>query len=124
MDFTAANGEVNALQCFDAGKTFGQAANFQQRFGIVLHAQYFRFGNSAAACDCSYTPSLTWMRFGNCLPALTASTASKSCGPMSGLHSTVQFNLPAAIASNAPLTPSMETILMSLPGFTPASSIA
>ena len=36
---------------------------------------------------------------------------------MSGLHSTVQFNFPATMASNAPLTPSMETIGMSLPGF-------
>jgi hypothetical protein len=30
-------------------------------------------------------------------------TASNSCGPMSGLHSTVQLSLPAAMASKAPL---------------------
>jgi len=59
MNFTVANGEVDALQCFNTGKTLGQAANFQQRLGCVLHDQYFRFGNSAAACDCTYTLSFS-----------------------------------------------------------------
>jgi len=54
------------------------------------------------------------------LPAAICSAASKSCGPRSGLHSTVQFSFPATMASKAAFTPSMETITRSLPGLRPA----
>src|SRR5262249_22541690 len=117
VHFASAHCEIHLLQRADAGEALRQLADFEQRGGFVAHAldwgklnQYFRFGNSAAACGCSKTPSSSTVRFGNSFFAMIASTASNNCGPMSGLHSTVQFNLPAAIASKAPRTPSIETI--------------
>jgi hypothetical protein len=56
--------------------------------------------------------------------AATASTASKSCGPRSGLHSTVQLSFAGDHRLERGLHPSIDTILMSTPGVRPASSIA
>ena len=47
-----------------------------------------------------------------------------SCGPIIGLHSTVQFALPARIILNISFTPSQEMMTMSFPGTLPASSMA
>jgi hypothetical protein len=81
-------------------------------------------GSGTPAMSAVKMPSLVLMRLGSCLPAATSLTMSISCGPSSGLHSTLTFILPAIMASNAPLTASTEITLMSVPGFMPASSMA
>src|SRR5688572_6652112 len=86
--------------------------------------QYLRFGSSWAATSIGNTDSSVMIRFGMGLPATTSLTAAMSCGPNKGLHSTVTLSLPAIMASNAPFTPSMEMMVMSLPGARPASSMA
>ena len=51
-------------------------------------------------------------------------TTAMSCGPSSGLHSTVTLSLPATMASSALRLPSIEITRMSLPGLNPAPSMA
>src|ERR1035437_615254 len=89
-----------------------------------MPSQYLRFGNSLAATSIGKMPSFVAMYFGNGFLATISLTTSINCGPSCGLHSIVTFSLPAIMASKAPLTPSMEIMMMSLPGFLPAASIA
>src|SRR5918998_1252959 len=53
-------------------------------------------------------------------PLRNFSTVWKASGPNLGLDSTTPFSCPWASACTAPSVPSMETILMSLPGSLPA----
>src|SRR5690606_17583935 len=103
-----------------------KSARSARRWGPVSIRtdQYLRLGSSASAWSCVNTPSSTTTRRGTSRPACTSRISCANCSPSSGLHSTVALSLPARIASNAPRTPSIDTMRMSVPGLRPASSIA
>src|SRR5512133_3187584 len=76
--------------------------------------QYLRVGKILLASSGKKVLSIEGTHFGTGLPLTTSRASLKNCGPSKGLHSTVAFNLPAIIASNAPRAASTETIFMSL----------
>src|SRR5262249_31445692 len=130
MDLAGPQVQADALEDFHRAEALLDAMGDQHvvtpspRGQPASRTQYFLFGNSAAATSLGKMPPWCPTRGETALPATGSFAVALSCGPSSGLHSTVTFSLPAIIASKAPLTPSIEMIVMSCPGLRPASSIA
>ena len=114
VHFARAQREVHAGERLLARVGVDDAARLQthRRYS----AQYLRVWMYLRRRFHGNMDSSTTMRFGIGWPATTSSTEVMSCGPSSGLHSMVALSLPAIMASNAPFTPSMDTMGMSRAG--------